>query len=256
MELSTLNDYIGHGRVLTVYRGSIAHGTFIPPEKEMSTDDIDLMTIVIPNSKYYIGLESWGSRGTIEVKKDSWDIVAYEFRKFLALLEQGNPNVLSTLWVSNQHVLEIRQAGEVIRRNRDLFVGKHVARTFGGYAYAQLQKMTQGEPSGRGYMGARRKELRLKFGYDTKNAAHLIRLLRMGIEFLNTGVLNVNRVNIDAMELIEIKQGKYTLEHINSLAKDLFEKMREAERNSVLPERPNHLKISALCEELIWEELS
>jgi len=35
-----------------------------------------------------------------------------------------------------------------------------------------------------GYLGDKRKQLVLKHGYDAKNAAHLIRLLRMGIEFL------------------------------------------------------------------------
>jgi len=52
-------------------------------------------------------------------------------------------------------------------------------------------------------MGAKRKSLVEKFGYDTKNAAHLILLLRMGIEFLSVGVLHVKRH--DAQELLEIK---------------------------------------------------
>jgi len=34
-----------------------------------------------------------------------------------------------------------------------------------------------------GYMGKKRRELVMRVGYDAKNAAHLIRLLRMGIEF-------------------------------------------------------------------------
>ena len=42
-----------------------------------------------------------------------------------------------------------------------------------------------------GYMGQKRRELVRRVGYDAKNAAHLIRLLRMGIEFLTEGTLHV-----------------------------------------------------------------
>lgn len=44
-----------------------------------------------------------------------------------------------------------------------------------------------------GYMGEKRKAMVRKYQYDVKNAAHLIRLLRMGTEFLTTGELQVYR---------------------------------------------------------------
>jgi len=56
-----------------------------------------------------------------------------------------------------------------------------------------------------GYMGKKRRELVRRVGYDAKNAAHLIRLLRMGIEFLTEGTLYVERP--DAAELLDIKRG-------------------------------------------------
>jgi DNA relaxase NicK len=46
-----------------------------------------------------------------------------------------------------------------------------------------------------GYMGKKRRELVVRVGYDAKNAAHLIRLLRMGIEFLTEGTLYVERAD-------------------------------------------------------------
>jgi len=53
----------------------------------------------------------------------------------------------------------------------------------------------------------KRRELVRRLGYDAKNAAHLIRLLRMGIEFLTEGTLHVERV--DAPELLDIKHGAW-----------------------------------------------
>lgn len=83
-----------------------------------------------------------------------------------------------------------------------------------------------------GYMGEKRKALVREFSYDVKNAAHLIRLLRMGIEFLETGVLRVLRP--DAEELISIKQGKWTLEQVKDEAERLFARFKGID--SPLPE--------------------
>jgi hypothetical protein len=44
-----------------------------------------------------------------------------------------------------------------------------------------------------GYMGEKRKELVLEHGYDSKNAAHCVRLLRMAKEIFETGGMTVYR---------------------------------------------------------------
>ncbi len=55
---------------------------------------------------------------------------------------------------------------------------------------------------------AARKELEKKHGFDSKHAAHLIRLLRMGLEIVNTGEVIVMRP--DAQELLGIRNGACT----------------------------------------------
>lgn len=91
-----------------------------------------------------------------------------------------------------------------------------------------------------GYMGEKRKGVVRQFGYDVKNAAHLIRLLRMGTEFLQTGVFKVYRVE-DAAELIAIKRGEWSLDQVKAEAEACFGKFREAEANPLLslPRQPN-----------------
>lgn len=44
-------------------------------------------------------------------------------------------------------------------------------------------------------MGKKRRELVIRVGYDSKKAVHLIRLLRMGIEFLTEGTMYVERAD-------------------------------------------------------------
>lgn len=89
-----------------------------------------------------------------------------------------------------------------------------------------------------GYMGEKRKALVRKHGYDTKNAAHLVRLMRMCCEFLETGELTVFRTH-DADELRSIKRGGWTLEAVQQEADALFKRAEEAKVATKLPEDPD-----------------
>ena len=96
-----------------------------------------------------------------------------------------------------------------------------------------------------GYMGEKRKAMVRKYQYDVKNAAHLIRLLRMGIEFLETGQLKVFRTS-DADELKRIKRGGWTLDQVKEQAEQLFGRIEEARARSPLPPRPDETAANAL----------
>lgn len=100
-----------------------------------------------------------------------------------------------------------------------------------------------------GYMGAKRRELVRRVGYDAKNAAHLIRLLRMGIEFLVEGELHVERQ--DADQLLEIKRGEWPLERVKEEAERLFRLAEEAYVRSSLPPKPDAEKAEELCIEIV-----
>lgn len=95
------------------------------------------------------------------------------------------------------------------------------------------------------YMGAKRKALVRRFQYDVKNAAHLIRLLRMGTEFLTTGRLKVFR-DEDAEELKRIKRGGWTLEQVKAEAQRLFDGVEEARARSPLPAAPDEAAAGAV----------
>ena len=96
-----------------------------------------------------------------------------------------------------------------------------------------------------GYMGEKRKAMVRKYQYDVKNAAHLIRLLRMGIEFLATGRLQVYRTT-DADELKIIKRGGWPLERVKAEAERLFGEVAGARANSPLPPEPDAEAANAL----------
>ncbi len=253
---------LGEWALCVAYRGSIAHGMYTSPKEPTSVDDKDIMAVCVPPVDYYFGVHAafpgnllFPTNGTHEIKRDEWDIVVYETRKFISLLAQGNPNVLAMLWLRPNMYLKIEPQFKLLIENRQAFVGRHVYKSFTGYAYGQLHRMTH--RAYEGHMGTKRKAIVDKYGYDLKNAAHLIRLLRMGTEFLKDGELYVFRE--DAQQLLEIKRGEWTLEQVKAEAERGFVVAEQAYLNSTLPKGPNLVKINELSVEIIrdvlWAEL-
>jgi len=242
---------LGDWNILLGYVGSISHGTYLAPKEKDGVDDKDVMGICIPPPNHYMGFANYGSRGTREIKEMPWDIVIYEVKKALNLLAGGNPNMLAILWLPERGYINIKPSGQLLLNSRELFVGRHVYRAFVGYARSQLHKMTHGAHEG--YMGEKRKALVQQFGYDTKNASHLIRLLRMAVEFLKDGVLNVERTT-DASELIEIKKGQWSLKQVKDEADYLFKLADQAYLQSDLPVGPNMFLVEDTCREMIRME--
>lgn len=307
---------IPDGSCILGYRGSIAHGMYVPGSDPKSIDDVDLMGVVIGDERDYFGLHEWGHRGTKEVKQGKYDCVFYEIRKMFSLLLQGNPNVISLLWMRPEDYIYRTLSGIEIIANRALFTGKHVYNAFAGYAHQQLEKMETRDPaelrdylaltyeakhrgihpnhkgeeftypdeydhsSGEarnaaahgnesliqklrsymkkgenlGYLGDKRKQLVLDHGYDSKNAAHCVRLLRMAAEYLSTGEMIVYRP--DAEELLDIKRGKWELKRVKDHANELFAGMRDARDSSTLPDGPNREAAEKLLISIVRDSLA
>lgn len=241
-----IDDILPSNTILLGYIGSISHGTQIPKTNPDSIDDIDIMGIAIAPENVYFGLEKFEQK---EVKYKEWDSVVYEIKKFFSLLLKQNPNVLGLLWL--QDYIYKNEFGQAIIDNRDLFISKQAYHSFSGYAHGQLHRMEH--MACKGYMGQKRKQLVDKFGYDCKNAAHLIRLLRMGIEYLNDGELNVLRK--DADELKEIKSGKWSLEKVKREADALFILAKDAYIKSPLPPKPDYDKANELLINILKKSL-
>lgn len=95
----------------------------------------------------------------------------------------------------------------------------------------------------------KRAELEARYGYDTKHAMHLIRLMRTGLELLESGELQVRRP--DADELNAIRDGKLSFEGLLGEATELESRMQSAARLSALPDQIDFGFVDALALELI-----
>lgn len=101
---------------------------------------------------------------------------------------------------------------------------------------------------------AKRSELEEKYGYDTKHAYHLVRLIRMCREVLTTGKVIVKRP--DREELLAIRNGAWTYEQLIEFAEKEDIALNELyNTTSVLPKVPNKEKLDKLCISLVEEHL-
>lgn len=132
--------------------------------------------------------------------------------------------------------------GEVLKRLLDMF---------GKYRQIHSEKASHGartfvSTSG---MGSRRKAVVEAYDFDTKNACHMVRVLSMAAEFLESGVLRVYRTE-DSEYLKSIKRGEVSLEGCLEDAKVLFERIDKASAETLLPKEPDSGAASRLMEDL------
>lgn len=112
-----------------VLRGSHAYGTNI------ETSDMDYGGVFIQNLDDILG------DGYVEqVNDDTNDIVVYEIRRFIELLAKNNPTVIELLNTPNDCIVYKDPIFDYILENRDKFITKTCAATFGGYAKTQVNK--------------------------------------------------------------------------------------------------------------------
>ena len=103
---------------------------------------------------------------------------------------------------------------------------------------------------------AHRAELEARFGYDTKHAAHLVRLLRMGYELLTEGVCRVWRGDHDAEELLSIRDGAWSYDQLIEWTEDAQADLINLDAaQSPLPSASDLDAIETLCQELILSAL-
>lgn len=99
----------------------------------------------------------------------------------------------------------------------------------------------------------KRAELEAKYGYDTKHGMHLVRLMRMCKEILQTGQVSVKRP--DREELLSIRNGAWSYDQLIAWADEQEKGMDALYKNAPLPHAPDKKKLDRLCVELVEEAL-
>lgn len=232
----------------TIYltrHGSHAYGT------NVATSDQDFKGFCIAPRRYYYGFLDRFE----QAESTDPDLVIYDLRKFFKLAADCNPNIIEVLFTDPGDILIMDTLGLAVRGIRDRFLSRKAKHTFSGYAAAQLQKIKRHHAPGVPREGRNpvRAELEARFGYDTKHALHLVRLLRMAREILTTGEVIVKRP--DAAELIAIRNGEWPYEDLIKWAASEDAALVELEARSPLPREPNRKGLNVFCDALIAQHV-
>jgi predicted nucleotidyltransferase len=115
--------------LLLVIRGSHAYGTNI------ETSDTDYAGVFIQSQE-----DIFGFNYKEQINDDKNDTVIYEIKRFLQLLSSNNPTVLELLNTPPDCIIYKDPIFNLILDNRDKFITKVCAKSFGGYGKMQIQK--------------------------------------------------------------------------------------------------------------------
>jgi uncharacterized protein len=94
-----------------------------------------------------------------------------------------------------------------------------------------------------------RAELESKFGYDTKHASHLVRLLMEGEELLLKGTITLPLPYAD--HILSIRRGAYTYDGLMAEIGDIDTHFSGLYDASVLPKKPNRDAVDDMCIRLV-----
>jgi hypothetical protein len=124
------HERLGNRIILLGLGGSYAYGT----NNEESDIDFRGITLHLPSD--LIGLTEF------EQYKDSkTDTVIYAFNKMVKLLLECNPNTCEILGLEEEQYLIKTKLGQELLDNKGIFLSKRAAKSFGGYASAQLRRL-------------------------------------------------------------------------------------------------------------------
>jgi predicted nucleotidyltransferase len=112
-----------------VIRGSHAYGT------NVETSDTDYAGVFIQSMEDILG-----NKYTEQINDDTNDTVIYEIRRFLELLGSNNPTVLELLNTPEDCIIYKDPAFDLIINDKEKFITKICAKSFGGYAKQQISK--------------------------------------------------------------------------------------------------------------------
>lgn len=238
-EMPIMDPEVTDWSILLGWRGSYAHGM----AEEGS--DKDLISVTVPPISYYMGLETMGNQGSKEFKRDEWDVVAHEPRKFVRMLIKGSVDAMTLLWLPASGFLQMTQAGMMLIQDREKFLSRKMLMRMGdGFVLNHLNKHSlMTDP------GVRRGT------YTCKDAMMNVRSLEFLIPALAYAHVEVGAA--DPSVLLDIKHGKWSIEAIHARVLALKAQLQAAYIKSPLPEEVDQAWASDLCCRVInqaWDE--
>src|SRR5208337_606663 len=220
--------------------GSHQHGAALPG----GGSDIDLYGVYIEPPAKALGVseETHFTGGTqdqyVRNQPGDEDYKCYTLQRWAGLACKGNPTIIGFLYTPC--VVPGVWLDKIVN-NRSMFQARTHAKAFLGYAAGQVHRLDVNAPKGK---HGQRPELQEKFGFDTKAAMHLMRLLFEAEEYMTFGTITYPRPETDL--LISIRLGDWTLERLMAEYDGMVKRVEKAMSESKLPEHVDRDAVSEL----------
>lgn len=208
-------------------------GIFMPSRENM-----------IPSLEQTLGLEKFTPMERYEppvtgTGKDKVEAVYFSARYFTQLYLKGNPTLAEIVFVGDKFVTATDAGWELVKFIRENMVTRHL---FGGY-YGYYMDQIKGFTTGRGVCREKRHELIEKYGFDVKMAMHAYRIGVQGVDLFKKGVIKPTLEGEQLETARKIREGGFNREWLMATVEDLSKQLKEAERTSKLPEKPDFEKV-------------
>lgn len=130
-------------KMLEFVVGSKLYGT------DTETSDTDYSGVFMPNEDMVFGFERADEVDlSVKSKKEDGkndenavDKTLYEFRKFVKLALENNPNIIEQMFVNRENLVYSNKWGDELLRNAHLFPHRGLAVKYKAYAFSQKHKM-------------------------------------------------------------------------------------------------------------------
>ena len=121
------------------------YGMVIPPKHVIFPHQIGIIWDFDKNFERFSTWQEHHVQSPDPNKDTEWDFTVWSIVKYFVNLRDASPNVIDSLYTTQDCVAVATQVAQHIRHNRRLFLSKKVFHTFKGYAYSQLKKMSRHE---------------------------------------------------------------------------------------------------------------
>lgn len=231
--------------ILRTVVGSGVHGIALE-----GTDDHDEMGVYIQPPEAVLGLSRVDGHYVARTQPEgarSWpgdtDLVLYSLRKYMALVTTGNPTALLPLFAPESDVLVCTDAGARLRAFGPSLLSQQAGWRFLGYLESQRQRLT-GQSNRH---TPNRPELVAAHGFDTKYAAHALRLAYQGLEVVMSARLTLPLPEGWRQQVLAVKRGEVgkamVLGMIDSTAAEVRRLLEHGK--TPLPEYPDLAAVNA-----------
>lgn len=206
--------------------------------------DYDIRGVTLAPKDYWVGAKKF-EQFQAGYPEEGIDFVIYDFRKWLHLTQEVNPNVVETLyvWDHNLNIVHVNDSWANLRTQAKELINQRAYVGYKGYATQQLKKMVvkHGNKTGR-------QDIVDEYGFDLKFAAHGFRLARQGYELLTTN--NITFPRPDAEVLRDVRYGKIygprDLDHCVAELNVEYNLLDQALAKTILPKKADFDKYNQL----------